>query len=152
MEQAITIKAIEEATSRANKTYWKVQTDQGNMSCFEKEVADQLIVGQTINLEIVKSGQWTNIRAVASTPAVYTADNAVKPGIPIVEQAEVTNTPNLSEPVSTKTVRPVVSHEKIAEALVGLSMGLYATSENMSYRECSRAVLDEFDFFVDELE
>ena len=138
METTLTITNIQPAMSRAGKTYWKVQTDQGNMSCFEESVAEQLKVGSTMNLEVAKSGQWTNIRGIGSGPAVMTSDDAVKPGA-VVET-----------PIKTK---PVVSQEKIAEALTGLAMGLYAEfSNDMSFRDCSEQVMQEYLYFVKELD
>lgn len=68
METTIQINGLEEATSKAGKTYWKVQTSDGSMSCFEKSIADELVVGERVTIEVISSadGKFKNIRKICN--------------------------------------------------------------------------------------
>ena len=75
MKTTLGINNIEGAESKAGKAYFKVATDQGPMSCFEKNVADVLAnyVGRSVTCEVATSadGKFKNIRSVdEDTPPV----------------------------------------------------------------------------------
>ena len=131
------IQSIEQTTSRAGKPYWKVSTDQGQMSCFESSIAEQIkrMIGQTMDLETATSGAYTNIRGLAKggdIPAIaYT-----------------------SQPESIKEVkqpfRPTASNEVTARELVNISVGL-ATTKEIDLKESAKEVLECYKAFLEEL-
>jgi hypothetical protein len=65
MIQTLTINGIMPTKSKAGKEYWKVATDKGEMSCFEKSIVDELEIGKTMDIEVVESNGFSNIRGVA---------------------------------------------------------------------------------------
>ena len=87
----IKILGIKPAVSKADKVYYKVETNNGNMTAFDKEIVEKLQIaqdkGQYINLDIVhteKDGRtYTNIRAILPIDAVD------EPDYTVVEQREI---------------------------------------------------------------
>ena len=67
------ILGIKPAVSKADKIYWKVQTNSGDMTAFDKEIIEQLTIAQEpdtiVNLNVVqteKEGRtYQNIRGFA---------------------------------------------------------------------------------------
>lgn len=72
METNLTIKGIAEETSKGGKQYWKVQTDQGNMTVFEAGIADILKhkLDQIVGCDVATSedGKFKNIRKISIIP------------------------------------------------------------------------------------
>ena len=69
MKTTIKITGIEEAVSQAGKSYWKVQTNNGLMSCFDKLIIDKIEVGKVYEAEVIssKDGVFKNIRKISSS-------------------------------------------------------------------------------------
>lgn len=63
------IVSITEAVSKAGKNYWRIDTDQGLLSCFDQDMADACIKhqGQTVECEISlsKDGRFASIKDIA---------------------------------------------------------------------------------------
>lgn len=66
MKTNLTILTINKAQTRQGGTYWKIVTNQGNMSIWDKDVADVLNMNlnESISVEVTTSedGKWRNIR------------------------------------------------------------------------------------------
>ena len=64
MKTTIQIKGIsEEKGKESGKTYWKVQTEVGNMTVWMPTAAElQKYIGKTVEVEVQKSGDFTNIK------------------------------------------------------------------------------------------
>ena len=69
-KKTIIIQSIENALKKAdNSIYWKLGTNEGNMTCFEEKIISQLAVGGSYEVEVVESQgqggqQYKNIRDV----------------------------------------------------------------------------------------
>ena len=66
-ETIITINAIVEKKSKAEKLYWAVDTNQGVMTCFEQSIVDelrQLGNGVPAKVLIAVKGNFSNIRKI----------------------------------------------------------------------------------------
>ena len=66
--KTISIKLIEQRQSQQGKTYWSIETDQGKMTCFEKDIAEQLqkaqFAGVRAAVSVVEKNGFVNIRKV----------------------------------------------------------------------------------------
>ena len=138
METTLKIQGISEATSQKGTKYWKVQTDQGNMSCFEENVAKELMksIDNDITVEIAKSGNFTNIRGVSSNQ-MPKVENAVSP-----QETEV----------SKETKYPKVSREKLAEGLSKQAVDIVCFgSKDLNIEEAREMVFETYQYFVEEV-
>lgn len=70
MKTTISIKGIAEAIAKSGSKYWKIQTDQGNMTCFEPEILtvlkERMSKGQFVQIEMIESDdkKFKNIRGI----------------------------------------------------------------------------------------
>ena len=69
--EKIIINQIEQLIGKdSGNPYWKIKTNKGDMSCFDKEIADKLWKAQEEKIEVgvdanpSKDGKYVNIRKV----------------------------------------------------------------------------------------
>ena len=61
----VEVRIIEEATKKDGETYWKAETSGGQMSIWDKEIADKLVdLPKTYNLAIKEKGTYKNILGI----------------------------------------------------------------------------------------
>lgn len=132
METTLKINKVESATSQKGKEYFKIHTDEGIMSCFEKEVSQNLFnkIGESVNVIVAESNGYKNIRGLGSDKPIKE-----KVGIP----AEV--------PKETKGYFPKVSREKLAEGLALQVTNLVCYS-NIKEEEAVKLVEQVYDYFL----
>ena len=117
MKTTLQINDIQEAEAKSGKTYYKVATNEGQMSCFEKVEADKLAnnVGRSLDVEVATSadGKFKNIRKV------YEDTPVIKPGVPQETQGsykEAFYTPKVSnkftEAINRKSTTMYTSYAK----------------------------------------
>ena len=89
METTIQIKSVTETEAKVSgRKYFKVDTDQGIMSCFEDKIAGTLSlnIGKSMNVEVQVSGdkqQFKNIRRICADVKTEKPNLALLP--PIVQ-------------------------------------------------------------------
>lgn len=68
------IKRIEETTARTEKTYWKTETDQGNMNIFDKDIAKEIEknVPGDFDVNIQVKGNFKNIIGLGEVEPIKT--------------------------------------------------------------------------------
>jgi DNA-binding protein YbaB len=66
MEETITLKSIETKQTKSGAPMWTATTSTGKMSCFDKNLADQLftLVNKNIIVEVEMQGQYKNLKRV----------------------------------------------------------------------------------------
>jgi hypothetical protein len=69
MEEIITLKSIETKQTRNNIPMWTALTSIGKMSCFDKNLAEQLftLVNKNLVVETEMNGQYKNLLRVIRT-------------------------------------------------------------------------------------
>lgn len=61
-KQIITIKSITQKTSKAGKPFWTVETTNGKkLSVWDSDISDQLLEGDTVEVEALQKDMYTNI-------------------------------------------------------------------------------------------
>ena len=67
MKQVIEVKSVNARQSKADVTYWEIETDKGKYTCHEKDISDKLMQvylnKKFAEIEMVESsdGKWKNI-------------------------------------------------------------------------------------------
>ena len=106
MKTTLQINDIQEAEAKSGKTYYKVATNEGQMSCFEKVEADKLAnnVGRSLDVEVATSadGKFKNIRKV------YDGTPVIKPGVP--QETKVSD--KFKEAINRKSTTMYTSYAK----------------------------------------
>ena len=70
MKTQIQINGIVEAEAKSGKTYWKVDTNQGMMSCFEKSIIDSIGTQTNVEVDVQESKGFKNIRDISNSEAI----------------------------------------------------------------------------------
>ena len=116
-EKTIKITGISEAVAKTGTTYWKIQTaDNGNMSCFEKPIAKELMkhLNEDFNVEIAESKGFQNIRGIGK---IQGTQSVPVEKVNRTEQTEPAKLSKAEEPKQEKkdTVRAMRLTEKYFE-------------------------------------
>lgn len=63
-ETITTLKGISEETSKAGRKYYKVQTDEGSMTMFDKPIIEEMMkhVGKRVRLEYAEKDNFKNLK------------------------------------------------------------------------------------------
>jgi len=67
MKQNLKINDVEKRQSKAGKEYWAINTNDGTMTCFEKNIAEELSakIGSNVACEVAESKGFKNIRGIS---------------------------------------------------------------------------------------
>ena len=70
MEETVTIIKIETKNTKAGAPMWTATTSSGKMSCFDKDLANELFnsVGKTIVVEVEMQGVYKNLKSIIKNP------------------------------------------------------------------------------------
>tara|TARA_Y100000310_G_scaffold258008_1_gene266245 strand:+ start:456 stop:866 length:411 start_codon:yes stop_codon:yes gene_type:complete len=77
MKQTIKINEIEEAVSSKGKEYWKIKTNEGTLTLFERNIYDKIKGKKYAVLEVVESNGFKNVRQFYGySPVLNDVDNS----------------------------------------------------------------------------
>ena len=135
MKQKILIKSIENVRSKAGKPYWKVETDDGMMTCFEASMVEDLEAG-------FNSGGYTfidmveNDKGFKNIRGVY-VDGIPKPGTQVMPGDDSTHYVkpiHKPQPATSQIVKveKVVDKDKsiVAQCLVKAAARIHAVNQD----------------------
>lgn len=85
----ITITSITKKSSTSGKTYWQVESSEGKMSVWDKDLAKDIedkLLGKVVDAEYSTDGKYKNLKAVLG---VVTADKITTTGEAIGQSAKM---------------------------------------------------------------
>ncbi len=115
----IKIVGIVPAVAKSGSNYWKISTEShGNMSCFEKSVADELAkhINEPFNCVIAESNGFQNIRAIAPQQEAEKPIEVIKMNEKVAENGSMDEKKDVVRAMSlTRLYYELISYTEKAE-------------------------------------